>query len=52
MLSYGKKGGKRIITVSSESKVICISSVNKLMSETQANVRSMTRFSATEDTSF
>ena len=40
ILCYGcdKNGGKRTITVSNESKVICISSVNKLTADTQANV--------------
>ena len=34
---YNKNGGKQIITVSSELKVICILSVNELTVETQTN---------------
>ena len=35
---YDKNGGKQTIAFSCESKVICISSVNKLTAKTQANV--------------
>ena len=37
-MAVNKNRGKRTITVSNASKVICISSVNKLTADTQANV--------------